>query len=116
MYIVLLHLFTVINCNRCLYKQHWYLYRSFCTLQAKKLVTRSKTFINIKQVPRYKETDQDNHNYQDNRVSISALMIITVIEPIPVCSLVMTLKGFYFIKTCNSSNVITYEPIQQSST
>ena len=30
------HLFAVINCNRCLYKQHWSIYRSFCSLKAKK--------------------------------------------------------------------------------
>ena len=41
--IVLPHLFAVINCYRCLYKQHWSIYRSFCTLN---LVIQSKTLIN----------------------------------------------------------------------
>ena len=30
------HLYAVINCNRCLYKQHWCFYRLFCTLQHQK--------------------------------------------------------------------------------
>ena len=33
-YTVLPHLFAVMNYNRCLYKQHWCFYRSFCTLKA----------------------------------------------------------------------------------
>ena len=84
--------FAVINCNRCLYKQHWCFTDHSALYRPKKLVKHLSTAIllqfrfhlfgfctcaNIKRVPGYKETDpnvQFMDNYPDNRVSVPSLV------------------------------------------
>ena len=111
-YTVLPHLFAVINCF--LYKQHWSIYRSFCSLKAKKAGNteqdsyqppfycnfdfRCLVSAHAQTLTEYPDTKKQIRMfssriiYPDNRISVPALYYIGYIEGVALFRCVMSGK------------------------